>query len=270
MELLQYTFFQNALIGCFLTGIVCGLMGTYIVACRKVFIAGGIAHASLGGVGLSFLAGCSPLLGASVFALFTGYGVQELQRRKEVREDSAIALLWAFGMSVGVFCAFLSPNFLPDLSGYLFGNILFINTADLCFLGTITLVTCGLFFFFLPRIISVSFDPTFARSQGIAVRKWGYVMTSLTALAIVASLRTAGIVMVISLLTIPQMTANLMTHRFSTIAVLSVLISIVCCMGGLACSYLVNVPSGASIILFSILFYATAHTIKKTFHGFIK
>lgn len=268
MDLLQYTFFQNALIGCVLTGIVCGLIGTYIVACRKVFIAGGIAHASLGGVGLSILFNFSPLIGASAFALFTGYSVQQLNRWKEIREDSAIAMLWAFGMSVGIFCAFLSPQFLPDLSGYLFGNILFINHADLCFLGVLALVLCCIFYLFMPRIVAIAFDPTFARSQGIATTKWGYIMMTLTALAIVASLRTAGIVMVISLLTIPQMTANLITRNFSKIAIMSVILSIICCICGLACSYLINVPSGASIILISILFYANVRTIKRIFRGF--
>lgn len=261
-ELLQYTFFQNALIGSILTGIVCGLIGTYIVACRKVFIAGGIAHASLGGVGISILAGFSPLIGASAFALFSGYSVQKLSLRKEIREDSAIAMLWAFGMSIGIFCAFLSPKFLPDLTGYLFGNILFINRIDLYFLGLLAIVITGIFYIFLPKIVAVAFDPTFARSQGISTTKWGYIMMTLTALAVVASLRTAGIVMVISLLTIPQMTANLLTRNFRKIAIISVVISIVCCISGLACSYLISVPSGASIILISILIYAVVRGIK--------
>lgn len=268
-ELFQYTFFQNAIAGCILTGIVCGLIGTYIVACRKVFIAGGIAHASLGGVGLGIWLGFSPIVGASIFALITGCSVQTLSRRKEIREDSAIAMLWALGMSIGILCAFMTPKFLPDLSGYLFGNILFINHSDLYFLGALSIIIIGIFYIFMPKIVSVAFDPTFARSQGISVTRWGYVMATLTALAVVASLRTAGIVMVISLLSIPQMTANLITRDFSKIAILSVFLSIFCCLSGLMCSYLIGVPSGATIILVSIFIYAIVRTIKNIFGGFI-
>lgn len=260
--LLQYTFFQNALAGSVLAGIVCGLIGTYIVSHRMVFIAGGIAHASLGGVGLGALFGFSPVIGATLFSLLTGYSVEGLSHRKEIREDSAIAMLWAFGMSIGILCTYLSPTFLPNLTSYLFGNILLITHADLFFLGGLAVVTAIVFFLFIPQIVAVTFDREFARSQGLPVALLELSMTTLTALSIVACLRVTGIVMVLSLLSIPQMSANLLTRHFGRMAVLSIVFATLACIGGLFLSYYYNVPSGATIILFSIGIYMFLRTIK--------
>lgn len=266
-ELLQYTFFQNALWACLLTGIVCGLIGTYIVTRRMVFIAGGMAHASLGGVGICALMGWPPAAGAAIFALLTGYGVERLSHRREIREDSAIAMMWAFGMSIGVMCTFLSPTFLPSLSNYLFGNILLSTTADIVFLGILTVVMSLFFYLFLPQIVAIAYDIEFARSQKLPVERFNYILISLVALAIVASLRTAGIVMVISLLSIPQMTANLLSRTFAGMALWSVGICIICCLAGLVVSYWLNVPSGAAVILIAIIIYMVVRTIKTAFRG---
>ncbi len=260
--LLQHTFFLNALIGSILAGIVCGLIGTYIVSHRMVFIAGGIAHASLGGVGIGALLGFSPVIGAAVFSLLTAYGTESLSRRKEIREDSAVAMLWAFGMSIGIMCMFLSPTFLPGLTNYLFGNILLINHADLYFLGSIAIVSAIVFYLFTPQIVAITFDHEFARSQGLPVTLLQYTLATLTALSIVACLRVTGVVMVLSLLSIPQMSANLLTRHFSQMAILSIVFSILSCLGGLLVSYYCNVPSGATIILLSIAIYLLLRTIK--------
>ena len=262
-ELLQYGFFQNAVLGCMLTGTICGLVGTYIVTRRMVFIAGGMAHASLGGVGICALIGSLPLVGAALSALLTGYSVQLLSRHREVREDSAIAMLWAFGMSVGIMCTFLSPKFLPSLSGYLFGNILFVTHSDLIGLTVLAAVTAVFFYLFIPQITAIAFDREFAAAQKVNVNLFEYAMTTLIALTIVGCLRIVGIVMVISLLSIPQMTANLLTERFNRMAILSILFSILCCIAGLAGSYWLNVPGGATIVLVSILIYTIVHTIKR-------
>ena len=261
-ELLHYTFLQNALAGSILAGIVCGLIGTYVVCHRMVFIAGGVAHASLGGVGLGALLGFPPMIGATAFSLLTAYGAENLSRRKEIREDSAIAMLWAFGMSIGIICTYLAPRFLPALTGYLFGNILLISHIDLIFLALLTLSTVVVFYLFTPQIVAITFDREFARSQGLPVTLLQNVLTALTALSIVACLRVTGVVMVISLLSVPQMSANLLTRNFSRMALLSIGFSIISCIGGLLISYYCNVPSGATIILLSIAIYMLLRTIK--------
>lgn len=256
MDLLQYTFIQHALIGSLLASIACGLVGTYIVTRRLVFISGGLTHASFGGIGLGLYTGVPPILAAAVFAVLSAFGVEWLSKRKEMREDSAIAVFWALGMAVGVMFTFLSPGFAPDLSAYLFGNILTITRGDLLLLGCVAGVLAVFFTLFRHPIVYVAFDREFARSQGLRVQLLEYVLMMFIALTIVACLRMVGIVLVISLLTIPQMTANLFSLRFAGIIWLSIGIGYLSCLGGLYLSFRENIPSGASIIFFSIVIYA--------------
>ena len=261
-ELIQYTFFQHALLGGLLASIACGIIGTYIVTRRLVFISGGITHASFGGIGIGLFTGISPLLSAAVFSVLSAFGVEWLSKRKDMREDSAIAVFWTLGMALGVMFSFLSPGFAPDLSAYLFGNILTITVTDLVILGVLALVLIVFFTLFTHPIIHVAFDREFARSQGLPVTFFEYTLMLFIALTIVACLRMVGIVLAISLLTIPQMTANLFTYKFKRIIWLSVIIGFLSCMGGLFISYFLNVPSGASIIFFSILIYAVCKVAK--------
>ncbi|MGP1539685.1 metal ABC transporter permease [Bacteroides pyogenes] len=262
MDLLHYTFFQHALLGSLLASIACGIIGTYIVTRRLVFISGGITHASFGGVGLGLFTGVSPILSAAVFSVLSAFGVEWLSKRKDMREDSAIAVFWTFGMAVGIIFSFLSPGFVPDLSAYLFGNILTINRADLWMLGILSVVLAVFFSLFIRPIVCIAFDREFARSQKIPVERFEYLLMMLIALTIVSCLRMVGIVLAISLLTIPQMTANLFTYSFKKIIWLSIAIGFLGCLGGLFISYHWKVPSGASIIFFSILIYAGCKTGK--------
>lgn len=262
MELLQYTFVQNALWGSLLASIACGIIGTYIVTRRLVFISGGITHASFGGVGMGLYFGVPPLLSAALFAVLSACGVEWLSKRSDMREDSAIAVFWTLGMALGIIFTFLSPGYVPDLSAYLFGNILTITQADLLFIAVVAALLVLLFSLLADPIICIAFDREFARSRHLPVSAIEYLLMVFIALTIVACLRMVGIVLVISLLTLPQMTANLFTHSFRRIIWLSILIGLAGCIGGLIFSFHFNVPSGASIIFVSILLYALCKTAK--------
>ncbi len=255
MELLQYTFVQNALWGGLLTSVLCGIIGTYIVTRRLVFITGGITHASFGGIGLGVFAGVSPILTAAVFAVLSACGIQRLSMFRTIREDSAIAVIWALGMSLGVFFCYLTPEFVPDLSSYLFGNILAVTREDILFQAVLAVVAVVLFVCFLRPIQYVAFDRDFARSQHLPVTVIEYALMALIGLTIVSTLRMVGIVLAISLLTVPQMTANLFTHDFKKMIWLSILIGYLSCTGGLYMAFCWNIPSGASIIFLSICVY---------------
>lgn len=255
VELFQYTFFQHALLGSLFASIACGIIGTYIVTRRLVFISGGITHASFGGIGLGLYTGISPLLSAAVFSVLSAFGVEWLSKRKDMREDSAIAVFWTFGMAVGIIFSFLAPGFTPDLSAFLFGNILTITPTDIYMLATLSILLILFFTLFLNPIVCIAFDREFARSQRIPVALFEYLLMMFIALTIVSCLRMVGIVLAISLLTLPQMTANLFTHSFKRIIWLSVFIGYLGCLGGLFISYQLQVPSGAAIIFFSILIY---------------
>ena len=256
LELLEFTFFQHALLGSLFASIACGIIGTYIVTRRLVFISGGITHASFGGIGIGLYTGISPLLSAAIFSVFSAFGVEWLSKRKDMREDSAIAVFWTFGMAIGIIFSFLSPGFSPDLSAYLFGNILTITTMDIWMLVGLCVLLIGFFACFLNPIIYIAFDREYAKSQRIPVVLFEYILMMFIALTIVACLRMIGIVLVISLLTLPQMTANLFTHSFKKIIWLSIGIGYLGCLGGLLLSYQLQGPSGAAIIFFSILVYA--------------
>ncbi len=261
-DLLTYSFFQNALIGSLLASLLCAAVGTYVVTRRLVIAGGGVAHASLGGVGMGAYFGFSPLLGAALFALASGFGIRLLSGRNAVREDSAIAMLWTFGMAIGILFAYLAPGFMTDLPAYLFGDILSISRKDLLGLGALTLAALALHALLGRTIVSVACDSDFARTQGLPVRAIEGAMTALTALTVVACLHMVGIVMVISLLSVPQATASLFARTYRGIALLSFPIGWGCCVGGLAVSCLADVPCGAAIIVVSITLYAVCRAIK--------
>lgn len=262
-ELLQYTFFQHALLGSLFASIACGIIGTYIVTRRLVFISGGITHASFGGIGIGLYSGVSPLLTAALFSILSAFGVEWLSKRSDMREDSAIAVFWTFGMAIGIIFSFLAPGFTPDLSSFLFGNILTITRTDILLLALLSIALAVFFSLFLRAIIAIAFDREFARSQRMPVVAFEYILMMFIALTIVSCLRMVGIVLAISLLTLPQMTANLFTHSFKRIIFLSIALGYIGCLGGLLLSYQLQVPSGAAIIFVSILIYAAAKVYKQ-------
>ncbi len=262
-ELFQYTFFQHALLGSLFASIACGIIGTYIVTRRLVFISGGITHASFGGIGIGLYCGISPLLTAALFSILSAFGVEWLSKRNDMREDSAIAVFWTFGMAIGIIFSFLAPGFTPDLSSFLFGNILTITGTDILLLALLSLALAVFFSLFLRPIIAIAFDREFARSQRMPVLIFEYILMMFIALTIVSCLRMVGIVLAISLLTLPQMTANLFTHSFKRIIFLSIVLGYMGCLGGLFLSYQLQVPSGAAIIFVSILIYSLAKVYKQ-------
>ena len=199
MDLLQYAFFQNALIGSLLTAIACGIVGTYIVSRRLVFISGGITHASFGGLGLGFYLGTNPILMAMLFSILSAFGVEWASKTQNVREDSAIAGVWSLGMALGVIFIFLTPGYAPNLSAYLFGNILTISTADILWILGLVVLLILIFSLFLREIVYVAFDRDFAVTQGLPVKWIEYTMMCFIAMTIVLSIRLVGIMLLMSL-----------------------------------------------------------------------
>ncbi len=257
MDLLHYSFFQNALLGVLLTGIVTGILGSYIVVRRMVFISGGITHSSFAGLGLGFMLGQSPVLYAMISAVLSGIGVEALAQKGAVRSDSAIATIWSFGMALGVLFTFLTPGYTPGLSSFLFGNILLITKTDLLLLAVFLLVTIPLVCLFYFPLLYVSFDPDYAQTRGLPVTLYRYAMMVWICVGIVLSIRVMGIMMLMSMLTIPQMTVNLFSSDFKKILTFSCLLSVLATLAALFCSYYLNLPTGAlSVLLLSLVFFA--------------
>ena len=265
MNILEYQFFQNALLGSLFACIACGIIGTYVVTRRLVFISGGITHSGFGGIGLGMFLGINPTLTAFIFAAASALGVQWMER-KEVREDSAIAIFWILGMSLGIIFCFLTPGYNSEMSTYMFGNILTITKSDIITLAIISGILLPATIIFYKQIVLVAFDREFAATRGINVALVQSTMMLATALTIVATLRLVGVVLVISMLTVPQMTALLFTNSYKKSIVLSTIIGYAATLLGLLLSYKINVPSGATIVLCSIVIYLLCRIAIKLRH----
>lgn len=149
IELFQFKFFLNALLAALLAGISCGIVGTYIVVRRKVFISGGITHASFGGIGLAYFLGLPPLMGAAFFAVFSAFGIQFFSQNAKVREDSSIAMWWSLGMALGIIFIYMTPGYVPNLMSYLFGSILTVTTSEIWLMVVLTAILVSFLFSFL-------------------------------------------------------------------------------------------------------------------------
>ncbi len=218
LDLFGYTFFNHAILSAILGSITCGIIGSYVVTRRLVFIAGGITHASFGGLGLGFFLGFNPLVGAGVFAAITAAAVETISGRKKIREDSAIAMAWSFGMAVGIIFIFLSPGYAPNLMSYLFGSILTVTNGDLWVMFGLAIIVCLVFVLLFNDIKFISFDEEYARSGGAPVKIIKYLLIILVALTCVLYIKVAGIILVLSLLTIPQNMALLFSKKLKILS----------------------------------------------------
>ena len=265
-DILRYDYLSNALWACILAGITCGIVGTYVVCRRMVFLSGGITHASFGGLGIAFYLGADPILGASIFAVLSSLGIEWAGSRGRIREDSAVGIVWSVGMAVGALFMSLRPGYTSgDLSSYLFGSIITVSKGDVTALAVLTaLVVAGAAMWLRP-VMYVAFDRNFARSQGIPTALISYVMAAVTAVTIVLSIRIMGIVLLISLLTMPVVIVNSLTRSYRKIALWSSVTAAAGNIAGLAASYYLEVPPGAAIIF--VLAFALIVVKLLSLHG---
>jgi zinc transport system permease protein len=249
-SILEFTFFRHAIAAAVLTSILAAMVGTYIVSRKIVFISGGITHASFGGIGMAYFFGMNPFLGAAVFAVLSALGIEYISQKGKVREDSAIAILWSLGMALGIIFVFMTPGYTPNLMSFLFGNILSVGRAELYLLLAFCILGALFFIVFFRPVLHTAFDPEFSRIMGIPVAVFRYTMAVIIALAIVISIRSVGIILVLSLFTIPQITAMIFTRDFGRIMPLAALWGVTGSLAGLFASYAFDIPSGAAIIFF--------------------
>ncbi len=262
-ELFGYTFFQNAIIGIVIISISAAIIGSYIVTRRLVAISGGITHACFGGLGLGYFLGFNPILMASVFAVVSSVGVEWMASRYKVREDSAIAVVWSLGMAIGVLFIFLTPGYVPELNSFLFGNILTITASDLWAFGIYTIVLILFFALFYRKIIACAFDRDFAQVMHLPVKFISYSMTVLIAVCIVLTIRLVGLMLLMSMLSLPQMIAEIYCYKFKSMMLLSIVISMVCCLSGLFFTTIIDVPCSAIIVIVMVATYIVARLVKQ-------
>lgn len=248
-DIFEYQYLMNAFLAAIFAGIVCGIVGTYVVARRMVFLCGGITHASFGGLGIALWAGFNPIGGAMIFAILSAMGIEWASDKGHIREDSAIGIIWSIGMAIGALFMSLTPGYTSgDLASYMFGSIVTVTNEDIILLGIFTtLCVIGAALWWRP-VMYLAFDRDFAMSQGIAARAASYILTTIVAITIVLAIRIMGIVLLLSLFTIPAVAANALTKSYPRITLWAAIIATVGAVGGLVTSYNWEVPPGTCII----------------------
>ncbi|MDY0320980.1 MAG: iron chelate uptake ABC transporter family permease subunit [Arcobacteraceae bacterium] len=263
LDILQFTFIQNALISGILVSIAVGIVGSLIVVNKMTFLAGGIAHSSYGGIGLAIFLGLPILLGTTAFALLCAGLIAFLTIKKRERIDALIGVIWAAGMAIGIILVDMTPGYNVDLMSYLFGSILAVSNTDIWFIFVVDLFILGSVVLFYKELLAVSYDSEFASLRGINVRFFYTLMLVLSALSVVSAISVVGLILVIALLTIPTFISESYFNKLSYIMISSVLLAIVFTVIGLILSYYYDLSSGASIIIVAVLTLLISKAIKR-------
>ncbi len=253
--LLQYDFLQKALLGGLLASIGCGIMGSYVVVKRIGFLAGGISHAVLGGMGAALFLGLSPLGGALGAALMAALLIGWISLRWKEREDTLISALWAVGMAIGIIFISKTPGYSVNLMSYLFGNILMVPRQDIWLMGVMDLVLLIVVGLFYRQFLAVAFDEEFARLRGVPVTLFYLLLLCMVAVTVVLLIQVVGLILVIALLTLPAAIAAQYLHSLGRMMLLASVLGMLFTVTGLAISYSYDLPSGATIILVAGLVY---------------
>jgi len=249
IEALQFEFMRNALLAGLLASIVCGMIGTLIVVNRIVFLAGGIAHAAYGGIGIAFFFGLPHMVGTIGFSLIIAMLMAVITIKARHRADTIIGVLWAVGMALGVILIDLTPGYNVDLMSYLFGSILSVPDSDLILMAAICVLVFLIVFYYYHDLLAISYDEEFARLRGVPVTFLYFLLIGMTALSIVMIIRVVGLILVIALLTIPPFIAEKFSKSLFQMMGVSTVLCAIFSVTGLWLSYAFNVTSGASIIM---------------------
>lgn len=252
-ELFSYDFIRQAFISGLLASLLCGLLGTFLVVQRLVFISGGISHSAFGGIGLFYYLGLNPLLGGVVSSLLSALALALIPASRRYSTDAYIGVLWAAGMATGIIFVSLTPGYAPNLLGYLFGDILAVRLFDLWLAGALGLMVLLFLLLFYKELVALALDEEFARVQGVPIRRLQLLLLLFTALAIVLLIQVVGVILVIALFTIPPLIALRLSHDFGRVLMLAVLAGMVMTSGGLLLSFYLNLPSGPCIIILGTL-----------------
>ncbi|MBN2329328.1 MAG: metal ABC transporter permease [Candidatus Omnitrophica bacterium] len=256
-------FLQRAIGMGLLASLACGVIGSYVVVKRIVFISGGIAHAVLGGMGIAYFLGYHPIGGAIVFALLSALAIGLISLRTRQREDTIIGALWALGMAVGLIFISQTPGYNTDLMSYLFGNILLASNQDLIITLILDCIIVIVVLLFYKQFLAVCFDEEYAKLQGVRVEAVYLLLLCLIALTVVVLIQVVGIIMVIALLTLPAGVASHYTRSLWGMMIVSILSGAFFTTAGMYISYQPDLPPGATIITLAGAVYLLSSLLKE-------
>lgn len=256
--LAQQGFLQAALLAGLLASIGCGVMGSYVVVKRIAFLAGGIAHSVLGGMGAAVYYGLDPLAGALVAAVLSALLIGWVRLQWRAQEDTLIGALWAIGMAIGILFISRTPGYQADLMSYLFGNILLVPSESLWFMGALDALLLIVVAAYHRQFLAVVFDEEFARLRGIPVTFFYLLLLVLVALTVVLLIQVVGLILVLALITLPAAVAGHYVHSLGRMMLLATLIGSAVTVSGLALSYGPDLPVGPTIILLAGAVYVVS------------
>lgn len=255
---MTYSFMQHALIACVLSSIGCGIIGTYVVVKRVGFLAGGIAHTVLAGMGIAYFMESSPLLGAVIAALFAAIFISFVKLRWKQQEDILVAAFWSVGMAIGILFISRTPGYSVDLMSFLFGNILLVSKSDLFLMAMLDMIIITTVYLFYKQFMVAVFDEEFARLRGIKIELYYTVLMCMVALTVVLLIQIVGLILVIALLIFPAACAAQFFHSIFKMMLAATVACLFITMSGLTIAYQPDLPAGATIIVVAGLCYAVA------------
>ena len=251
----HYTFMRNALLAAFFASIVTGIIGTIAIEKKLISMSGGIAHASFGGIGLGYLLGLEPIWGGLIFAVGSSALISRLPKSSKLNADTMTGILWAFGMALGILFISLAPGYMPDMTSYLFGDILSVSTGYIRYMAVFTAVVVIVFIMLYHHLILYLFDQEYAAARGIHIQLLEWVVYIMIPVGIIVLIKIVGIILTIALMTIPVSIAKLFCKSIGRVIGFSMLISFFFSVTGLVISYYAKIPSGVCIIVISTVVY---------------
>ena len=257
-EPFSFAFMQRALVASVIVGVVCAVIGCYIVLRSMAFLGDALAHAILPGVAVAYLVGVNLLAGALVAGLLVAVGISFVSRAGTIKEDTAIGIFFAAALALGVVLISTMRTYAADLTHVLFGNVLGVTNADLWITGGLAAVVLGLVLFLYKKLLVVSFDPILGRTLGLNIHGLRTGLFLMLAATIVVALRTVGVALVAAMLVTPPAAAYLLTRRLPVMMLVSAVIGVVSAVVGLYASYYLNISSGGAIVLVATVVFVIA------------
>lgn len=255
LEPLQYDFIVRALLAAGIVGVVCSILGVYIVLRGMAFLGDAMAHTILPGVVAAFLLGWPLAVGALIMGVLTALGIGVLTERTALKEDTAIGVIFAGLFALGVAMLSLRGNYSIDLAHFLFGNLLGVSSGDLLLTAVLGVVVLVLIFLFYKEFLVISFDPVLAETLRLPTRFLNYLLLILIAVTIVVALQVVGVALMLAILVTPAATASFVTRRLPSMMIVSAVIGVFSGVVGVYASYYLNIPSGPAVVLTATLIF---------------
>ncbi len=249
LELLSYGFMQRAFLASFLIGLVCSVIGVFVVLRGITFIGAGTAHAAFAGVTFAFLVGFPPFIMAMFFGLSTVWVTSFVQKKGKMKPDVSIGVFYTFTMALAIFFIGLMKGYRPEVFGYLFGSILSVTRGDLTIILVLSAAILLVLTLFFKEFHFISFDQEMAEASGIPAGKLSFLLLNLISLAVVIALKSVGAILVFALLVIPAAAAQQWAKNMRSMIIYSAMIGVGSSWAGVLLSYWFDVPSGATIVL---------------------